>query len=62
MKVLMIGATGAYAGLVLPELKKRAVTVIALVQDEAKPQRQKKPVPMKPSLVVWMMKQVWLPL
>lgn len=36
MKVLMIGATGAYAGLVLPELKKRAVTVVALVQDEAK--------------------------
>jgi len=36
MKVLMIGATGEYAGLVLPELKKRAVTVVALVQDEGK--------------------------
>ena len=36
MKVLMIGATGAYAGLVLPELKKRGVTVFALVQDEHK--------------------------
>lgn len=36
MKVLMIGATGAYAGLVLPELKKRAVTVVALVQDAGK--------------------------
>ncbi len=36
MKVLMIGATGAYAGLVLPELKKKAVTVVALVQNEGK--------------------------
>lgn len=32
----MIGATGEYAGLVLPELKKRAVTVVALVQNEGK--------------------------
>jgi len=36
MKVLMIGATGHYAGLVLPELTKRGVTVRALVQDDAK--------------------------
>jgi len=41
MKVLMIGATGAYAGLVLPELKKRAVTVVALVQDEDKAKKAK---------------------
>jgi uncharacterized protein YbjT (DUF2867 family) len=33
MKVLMIGATGKFAGLVVPELKKRNVTVRALVQD-----------------------------
>ncbi len=37
----MIGATGAYAGLVLPELKKRAVTVVALVQDEDKAKKAK---------------------
>lgn len=30
----MVGATGANAGLVLPELKQRAVTVRALVRDE----------------------------
>lgn len=36
MKVLMIGATGKYAGLVLPELSKRSVTVRALVRDESK--------------------------
>jgi len=41
MKVLMIGATGAYAGLVLPELKKIAVTVVALVQDEDKAKKAK---------------------
>jgi uncharacterized protein YbjT (DUF2867 family) len=34
MKVLTIGATGKYAGLVVPELKKREVTVRALVRDE----------------------------
>ncbi len=36
MKVLMVGATGTYAGLVLPELTKRGVTVRALVRDESK--------------------------
>lgn len=36
MRVLMIGATGAYAGMVLPELVRRGVEVRALVQDEAK--------------------------
>ena len=41
MKVLMIGATGEYAGLVLPELKKIAVTVVALVQDEDKAKKAK---------------------
>jgi len=41
MKVLMIGTTGAYAGLVLPELKKRSVTVVALVQDEDKAKKAK---------------------
>lgn len=43
MKVLMIGATGHYAGLVLPELTKRGVTVRALVrgEDEAAEARQR---------------------
>lgn len=36
MRVLMIGATGAYAGLVLPELVRRGVEVRALLQDPAK--------------------------
>jgi uncharacterized protein YbjT (DUF2867 family) len=36
MKVLVIGATGQYAGLVVPELKKRGVTVRALVRDEGR--------------------------
>ena len=36
MKVLMIGATGKYASLVLPELRQRGVTVRALVRDESK--------------------------
>lgn len=36
MKVLMVGATGKYANLVLPELKQRGVTVRALVRDERK--------------------------
>lgn len=42
MNVLMIGATGHYAGLVLPELTKRRVQVRALVRDErqAKTARQ----------------------
>ncbi|GAB3641352.1 SDR family oxidoreductase [Spirosoma arcticum] len=34
MKVLMIGAAGNYAGLVVPELTKRGVQVRALVRDE----------------------------
>ena len=34
MKVLTIGAAGEFAGLVVPELKKRNVTVRALVRDE----------------------------
>jgi uncharacterized protein YbjT (DUF2867 family) len=33
MKVLVIGATGQFAGLVVPELKKKGITVYALVQD-----------------------------
>lgn len=36
MKVLMIGATGAYAGMVLPELKQRGIFVRALARDDAK--------------------------
>jgi uncharacterized protein YbjT (DUF2867 family) len=36
MKVLMIGATGKFAGLVLPELKNKGVTVYALVQNADK--------------------------
>jgi uncharacterized protein YbjT (DUF2867 family) len=36
MKVLVIGATGKFAGLIVPELKKRGVMVRALVQDEKK--------------------------
>ncbi len=34
MRVLMVGATGKYAGLVVPELKKRGATVRALVRDK----------------------------
>lgn len=34
MRVLMVGATGANAGLVLPELDKRGVAVRALVRDD----------------------------
>lgn len=36
MKVLMVGATGANAGLVLPELTKRGVAVRALVRDRSR--------------------------
>ena len=36
MKVLMVGATGKYAGLVVPELTKRGVTVRALVREDSK--------------------------
>ncbi len=35
MKVLMIGATGTYASLVVPELKKRGINVRALLRDES---------------------------
>jgi len=35
MKVLMVGATGKFAGYVLPELMKRGVKVRALVRDRA---------------------------
>jgi uncharacterized protein YbjT (DUF2867 family) len=34
MKILMVGATGKYAGLVLPELKKRGAVVRALVRNQ----------------------------
>jgi uncharacterized protein YbjT (DUF2867 family) len=34
MKILMVGATGKYAGLVLPELKKMGAVVRALVRNE----------------------------
>ncbi len=36
MKVLMVGATGQFASLVMPELIQRGVTVRALVRDESK--------------------------
>lgn len=36
MKVLMVGATGKYASLVVPELKQRGVKVRALVRNESK--------------------------
>ncbi len=36
MKVLMVGATGKYASLVVPELRQRGVTVRALVRNESK--------------------------
>jgi uncharacterized protein YbjT (DUF2867 family) len=36
MKILTVGATGKFAGLVVPELKKRGVTVRALVRDQSK--------------------------
>jgi len=36
MKILMIGATGKFARLVLPQLKKQGQDVTALVQDENK--------------------------
>jgi uncharacterized protein YbjT (DUF2867 family) len=35
MKVLMVGATGKFANLVLPELKKRGATVRALVREKS---------------------------
>lgn len=39
MKVLTIGAAGEYAGLVVPELKKRGGEIRALVRDESEAQR-----------------------
>lgn len=36
MKVLMVGATGKFAGLVIPELKKRGASIRALLRDESK--------------------------
>ena len=36
MNILTIGATGQYAGLAVPEFKKRGFTVTALVRDKAK--------------------------
>ena len=36
MKILMVGATGRFAGLVVPELKKRGVTIRALIRSEDK--------------------------
>ncbi len=33
MKILAVGATGRYAGLVIPELKKRGMVVRALIRD-----------------------------
>jgi uncharacterized protein YbjT (DUF2867 family) len=36
MKVLTVGANGKYAGLVIPELLQRGVTVRALVREEGK--------------------------
>lgn len=36
MKVLMVGATGKYASLVVPELKQRGVTVRAMIRNENK--------------------------
>ena len=36
MKVLMVGASGDYASMVVPELKKRGATVRALVRSADK--------------------------
>ena len=36
MKVLMVGATGQFASLVVPELVKRGVTIRALIRDKSK--------------------------
>jgi uncharacterized protein YbjT (DUF2867 family) len=42
MKILTVGATGKYAGLVVPELKKRGATVRALVRNENRAQLARK--------------------
>jgi len=44
MKVLMIGATGEFAGLIVPELKKKGATIYALVRDEDKGREAIEPV------------------
>lgn len=36
MKVLVVGATGRYASLIVPKLKQRGATIRALVRDETK--------------------------
>ncbi len=36
MKILMTGATGEFAGMILPELLSRGITIRALVRDEQK--------------------------
>jgi uncharacterized protein YbjT (DUF2867 family) len=36
MKVLVVGATGKYAGLVVPKLKRRGAVVRGLVRGESK--------------------------
>ena len=41
-KVLMVGATGEFAGLVLPELRKRGATVRALIRSEDKAEAARK--------------------
>ncbi len=48
MKILMVGATGKYASLVLPELKKRGATVRALVRDDEERARQSNTEQTKP--------------
>ncbi len=42
MKVLMVGATGKFAGMVVPELVKRGATVRALVRSEDKVEAARK--------------------
>ncbi len=42
MKVLVVGATGKFAGLVIPELKKRGVTVYGLLHNKNKAEEAKK--------------------
>ena len=42
MKFLVVGATGKFAGLVVPELTERGATVRALVRDESKSQEARR--------------------
>jgi len=44
LKVLMIGATGEFAGLIVPELKKKGAIIYALVRDEDKGREAIEPV------------------